>query len=275
MTPRLFTFGCSFTNYDWPTWADLLLTQVPGQNWGQCGMGNKFIFESLIECNVTNKITKDDTVIIMWSSWHREDRYIQGWKGRGNVYNSEPFYDKQFIQKYWDDKGGILHSMNWMAAAIQLLEGIGCRYTMAFLQFNPIIGLPTELINTDIIDISVFKKYSDFIAEYNDHFVYQDLWKWQPKYPEVEPVYWNVPWYKVPCVDIHPQPRVFYIWIERYLHKHITHLNIDLTKLKNIAEICDVGLHKTAPDYQSLIKTTAGLQQFMSNKSKYGAWDRI
>ena len=40
----LYTFGCSFTKYVWPTWADLLLSQVDGENWGMCGGGNKFIF---------------------------------------------------------------------------------------------------------------------------------------------------------------------------------------------------------------------------------------
>ena len=35
---RLFTFGCSFTQYWWPTWADILGYQHDFyENWGRCG----------------------------------------------------------------------------------------------------------------------------------------------------------------------------------------------------------------------------------------------
>jgi hypothetical protein len=241
-------------------------------------MGNKFIFESLIECHVSNRLTKDDTVIIMWSSWHREDRYKNdGWMGCGNVYNAEPLYDKAFLKSYWDDKGAILDSMNWVAAAIQLLEGLGCHYTMTFLQFDPVIGLPTEYnIDTGNIDMSAFKKYSDFIAEYRDKFVYQDLWGWQPKYPQVKPIYWNVVWNKGPWIDVHPQPSVFSLWITRYLNQHITHLNIDLDNIKQTAEYCEIELVKMSPDYQLVIDSPVSeLTHLMANKAKYGSWKRV
>jgi hypothetical protein len=135
MAGRLFTFGCSFTKYHWPTWADLLLTQTEGENWGQSGGGNRFIFESLIECNLKNNITNDDTVIIMWTSFFREDRYINGWAGFGNVYNAKPFYDDHFLKKYWNDKGSILNNLNFICAAIKILRSIGCKWVMTTKRF--------------------------------------------------------------------------------------------------------------------------------------------
>ena len=38
MYNRLFTFGCSYTRYNWPTWADIIADdlQIPFQNWGVC-----------------------------------------------------------------------------------------------------------------------------------------------------------------------------------------------------------------------------------------------
>ena len=37
---RIFTFGCSFTQYHWPTWADILINENIcnggiGENWGR------------------------------------------------------------------------------------------------------------------------------------------------------------------------------------------------------------------------------------------------
>jgi hypothetical protein len=44
---RLFTFGCSFTNYRWSTWADCLAPEFDYfENWGQSGGGNHYIFNS-------------------------------------------------------------------------------------------------------------------------------------------------------------------------------------------------------------------------------------
>jgi hypothetical protein len=71
----LFTFGCSFTEYIWPTWADILGREFEYyENWGKAGGGNQYIFNSLIECHLRNQLTKDDTVIIRWTSPDREDR---------------------------------------------------------------------------------------------------------------------------------------------------------------------------------------------------------
>jgi len=41
---RLFTFGCSYTNYRWSTWADCLAPEFDYfENWGQSGGGNHYI----------------------------------------------------------------------------------------------------------------------------------------------------------------------------------------------------------------------------------------
>jgi hypothetical protein len=76
---RLFTFGCSFTRYHYPTWADIL-----GQhwnyyeNWGKGGAGNQLIFNSIIECDQRHSFNEFDTVLILWSSLSRYDYYQFG-----------------------------------------------------------------------------------------------------------------------------------------------------------------------------------------------------
>lgn len=73
---RLFTFGCSFTKYHYPTWADLLGKEWEYfENWGSIGSGNSYIFHSVIECCQRNNLGPNDTVIMLWSGLTRMDFY--------------------------------------------------------------------------------------------------------------------------------------------------------------------------------------------------------
>lgn len=126
---RLFTFGCSFTNYNYPTWADILgLEYDVYDNWGRIGAGNHFIMYSLSECIARNKISKDDTIFIMWTSIAREDRFIKGkWVTEGSVYNSS--YTKEMIANYTDPEGYLLTNISIIHAVEQIIKNIGCDYT--------------------------------------------------------------------------------------------------------------------------------------------------
>lgn len=76
---RLFTFGCSYTRYFYPTWADILGQQWEySENWGKPGAGNHYIFNSIIECLNRNEFTKNDTIMILWTSISRTDYYQKG-----------------------------------------------------------------------------------------------------------------------------------------------------------------------------------------------------
>jgi hypothetical protein len=78
---RLFTFGCSFTHWIWPTWADIYATQFDFfENWGYPSAGNLYIFNSIIEANKRHKFTADDTIVIMWSGILRSDYYNFRWE---------------------------------------------------------------------------------------------------------------------------------------------------------------------------------------------------
>lgn len=66
---RLFVFGCSYTSWNWPTYADIYAQQFDHyENWGHAGLGNRAIAERVAECHATNEFDKDDTVIVQWSS---------------------------------------------------------------------------------------------------------------------------------------------------------------------------------------------------------------
>lgn len=84
---RFFSFGCSFTKYYYPTWADILVyNHVEGYNFGKLGSGNQLIANRIWETNARKKFNKEDTIIIMWSNFFREDTYKDGWQTKGNVF---------------------------------------------------------------------------------------------------------------------------------------------------------------------------------------------
>jgi hypothetical protein len=77
---RVFIFGCSFTKYEWPTWANILSYEMPDAeiyNFAQSGAGNLFISERVIAANQRYRYNKDDLILLMWSTHSREDRYIE------------------------------------------------------------------------------------------------------------------------------------------------------------------------------------------------------
>lgn len=118
---RLFTFGCSFTQYGWPTWADILGRQFDHfENWGQSGAGNLFVACAVSECDVKNNLQANDTVVIMWSSTNREDRYHDNhWDTRGNVFSNSDLFGQSWIRKFADPRGYILRDL----AMINLVSG--------------------------------------------------------------------------------------------------------------------------------------------------------
>ena len=166
MTTRLFTFGCSFTNYGWATWADIMGQEfTEHQNWGQCGAGNLFILCSLMEAIQKESISKDDTVAIMWSSITREDRWINGeWITPGTVFNpgSTDMFSEEWLKKYADPLGYLIRDLALVSAAVLSLEKIGCKYHM--LSMMP-FDVPSEVSETFLKKIkSKFNLWSGAIT---------------------------------------------------------------------------------------------------------------
>lgn len=107
---RFYSFGCSYTNFIWPTWAHIIADDlgIPFENWGMSGLGNQAIQSRLVECDFRNNLTSDDLVIVAWSSWSREDRYINDyWHSGGNIFNNN-LYDADFIKKYWSWENDVI-----------------------------------------------------------------------------------------------------------------------------------------------------------------------
>ena len=103
MYDRFFAFGCSYTKYKWPTWADIIAKdlEIPYYNYALPGLGNVAIMHEIIAADLEHTFTDNDLIIIVWTHWSREDRFNDsGWKNGGSVFNNE-FYDKTFVKKHW------------------------------------------------------------------------------------------------------------------------------------------------------------------------------
>lgn len=123
---RIFCFGCSYTDYLWPTWSDILKKDldVPVYNLGLSGIGNRAIFSKIIENDLKFKFSDTDLIIVVWSSWTREDRYINNkWINYGNVLNND-FYDNEFLTKYWDWENDIINNSTCIIATNKLYSNI-------------------------------------------------------------------------------------------------------------------------------------------------------
>jgi hypothetical protein len=139
---RVFAFGCSLTQYFYPTWADVLIHHyveegaTVGENWGRSGAGNQYISTRLWEANTEHKFNKDDIILLQWSSFFREDRYHMGggwWTpGNFNAYNTP---DEAFIvnnyryENSWDYADPIWATMRdcaLISSTHKALENIGC-----------------------------------------------------------------------------------------------------------------------------------------------------
>ena len=88
---RLFVFGCSFSQYMWPTWATIVAydLQLPLYNFAFAGLGNVGIMHRVMEADMKFKFTPEDKIMIMWTSWSRDD-YVQShgmWKSSGSRFN--------------------------------------------------------------------------------------------------------------------------------------------------------------------------------------------
>ena len=153
---RFFAFGCSYTNYAWPTWANLLSVNYDEfYNWGLAGIGNRAIAERIAEANVKHRFTKDDLVIVQWSShlrndwWHKyssSDRPYQ-WKTAGSIFNyiNEKIYDDKWIQQFFYEPAYFMHTLNHISLAQALLKSTGCEWYMSSM--GDIRNLGTDLRN--------------------------------------------------------------------------------------------------------------------------------
>jgi hypothetical protein len=144
---RFFAFGCSYTNYYWPTWADIIGQDVDFyENWGSIGSGNHYIFNSIIEAHVRHNFTKDDLVMIGWTSKEREDRYVNNKWASTTSRRFEEVYGRDWLKNFgFDQRSFLIRDFAYIKATHALLKSLDCDWcSMCMLPiFSPdIIKIP-------------------------------------------------------------------------------------------------------------------------------------
>lgn len=207
---RVFIFGCSFTKYEWPTWANILAYEMPDAeiyNFGQSGAGNLFISERVIAANQRYRYTKDDLVLLMWSTHSREDRYIEnGWETPGNIF-TQGFYTEEFVKKYSCVKGYVVRDLALITMIKNSLQNFPCDSVM-FKSVEPEYDKKLFMGNAfeEVIDLYRDVIYSMGLPLY--HFVHNGKGGWINghlyHWPSI-----SYSSYDTPFQDYHPNPSMY------------------------------------------------------------------
>lgn len=156
---RVFVFGCSFTGYKWPTWADVLKTQAPNAeyyNVGRSGAGNTYIASNYSAYDKKYKFNEFDLILVMWSTFMREDKYIKKcWITPGNIF-TQGIYPEEYVEKYSDTRGYLIRDLALIDLTTSAMENskASCVNLMsvpadhqALEDNSDVLSLYSELIN--------------------------------------------------------------------------------------------------------------------------------
>lgn len=148
--PNLFTFGCSYTKFRYPTYSDFLSPYFDDHfNLGTPGSGNRAIFNTVIE-NIDN-ITEKDFVLIQWSSLLREDRIFENneWRAGGVITNT-PYYNDEWVSRYFNPIQQAKELISYLRTLIPLVESKTKNFKW-FYMLEPwesdLMGEPSEIHN--------------------------------------------------------------------------------------------------------------------------------
>ena len=162
---RFFVFGCSFTNYRWPTWADIVAQEMPKAfyvNAGASGAGNQYISAQISQHIRMFNIGANDLVAVMWSGIYREDRYKDGnWLTPGNIYTQNT-YDEHYINSWVDRRGFVIRDLATM-------DHVMSRFSTAEFDSFSMMGIPLDKQNSySGVTADAKDRILDLIAVYSD-----------------------------------------------------------------------------------------------------------
>ena len=110
---RFFTLGCSFTNWHWPTWANLLHKEYPHlklYNYAKPALGNSYIAVMLDQLDKHYELQRTDLVAICWSTFGRNSVY-QTSDIKRMIRNHEQDYFDHTSPDNWNSLGDTYASM--------------------------------------------------------------------------------------------------------------------------------------------------------------------
>ena len=225
---RLFVFGCSYTSYAYPTWADAISVNFDEYyNYGRSGCSNTYIMDSVVAANDKFKFKKTDTVIVMLTGFGRFSYKPRGsiWQAKGDMFNYCEQVDdpvvKGFYDNMWSDDFAVHQS--WTAAKVikQILKSAKCNHKL-------LMGINNEAYITGLVDLNV-DMYKKAVEVYSllDNKVSLD--KWKHDNDEFDSPYWEAKGGR----DGHPSSDVYLRYAKKFMPELVTRKSSTFVKYWN------------------------------------------
>ena len=153
----LVTAGCSYTEYCWSTWADMLgLHYAEHQAMGCSGIDNAGIARKVV-----SHTKPGDTVVIMWSSFDRWSRYKNNgkeftWQHTGSVKT-----DKTFLVNYYHPIERFQTTMDY----VQFVDLHSKQNSYSVYHFSAFPFMLGEIEKT--VDPAIHSIYSQYTVDNN------------------------------------------------------------------------------------------------------------
>jgi len=243
---RLFTFGCSYTIWSWPTWADYIGVNFDTYiNYAKTGSDNKNILYQILKADEKHKFTSDDCVIVMFTSFNRCS-YFKHYQ----LFNSGDLVEQQeqhpFINKY-PYEAGIYDS--WLSAKSikNLLDGKGVNYHLQQ-------ALPYDFLweNKKVLRTNHTINYSELVSDYLsllDSKVSLDGWV-QDNYDFIKE---RVVWQDINQHDGHPTMKHHFDFVKEFFPQYITEKTIDFYN-ENVEKFTNESADKQGKVFKSIKK---------------------
>lgn len=202
---RLITFGCSFTDYRYPTWADIMARAMPQAefiNLGKGGAGNLYISNRVAKANRELTFTETDLIMIMWSTHCREDRFVnKRWLSPGNIY-TQGEYPESFVKQFCDPLGYLIRDLSLIDLTNVYLDNLPCTHIgMLSVPFEYQQDLKNET-TTEVLE--TYKEVIDYFppsmfeSEMNYNWTTNVVYEFNDK----------------PMPDYHPTPLNYYNYLK-------------------------------------------------------------
>lgn len=230
MTNRFFAFGCSYTNYSYPTWADYIgVTFDQYYNYARAGCSNTFIMNRVVEADEKYKFNSEtDLIIIMitgfgrFSHMNAKEHPKRDWVTHGDLmsYTAVNKHDKMtkfFLDNIWTENWAVYQS--WIAIKVikQLL-------TLKNIKHKILMGIDNTGYKNGValLDQDAKVKVNE-IYELLDVQKSLDEWK-QESLENKDSPYWN----NLKHVDGHPSHKAHYKFAQDYFPELINEKSLDL-----------------------------------------------
>jgi hypothetical protein len=224
MKKRLFAFGCSYTHYAYPTWADVVSVNFDEYyNFGRAGCSNIYIMNTLVAAEDIIKFNAEtDTVIVMLTGFGRFSYLPRNsiWKTPGDLYNynhnTKDPVTTEFYNNMWSDNWAVHDS--WTAATV-----IKKLLTFNQVNYKILMGIDNEYYLKSSTELDpVIRDRAAEIYSMLDNSTSLDKWK------EANSYYDSPYWEDRNSVDGHPSTEVYLQYAKDFLPELVSDKSIEL-----------------------------------------------